>query len=129
MFNFLKKWFSKNNHNKKYNKNILCGITVEVNHDGTINILCSWPNFDKSNSFKLDHISTEFGTLLYFLNQGFLSKEIINTLTNLTNPENKYDTLFVDMSLAKWTDYLESNLDSPHDMEPMVRPSSVFNNR
>lgn len=123
------KFFSKLFRKKKTNKKIMCGINIEVNLDGTVNILCSWPDFDKTNANTIDAISTEFGTLLYFLNKGFLSKEIINTLTHLTHPNNQYDNLFVDMSLAKWTDYIESSLDVPHDMEPMVRPSSVFNNR
>lgn len=124
------KLFSTIFGNKKTkNKKIMCGVTIEVNIDGTVNILCSWPEFDKTNSSAIDPISTEFSTLLYFLNKGFLSKEIINTLTNLSHPDNQYDNLFVDMTLSKWTNYIESKLDIPHDMEPMVRPSSVFNNR
>lgn len=135
MFDFFKKIFFKKNDHKKNNfeltndYNFLCSINFELNSDGTINIVCYWPNFDDSNSFQIEPISKQFGALLHMINSGFLTQEIVSTLTNTIDKNNYYDSSFVHYSMLRWLDSL-NNKEKPYqnndDNIPIIKPSNVF---
>lgn len=124
MFNFIKKLFNKK-PNKTDTTSFMCSINFELNHDGTINIICYWPNFDQNNMDKIAPVSLEFGTLLHMINNGMLKTEVINTLNSLTDKSNNFDNIFINMCLLKLIEYSEKE-NSTISCDPLVKPSSVF---
>lgn len=124
MFNKIKNIFWKNKNNTNQT---MCSINFELNYDGTINIICYWPNFNESNLEKMDIVSTQFSQLLFLFEKQSLKNDIIETLTNLTRPNNLYDSLFVNSVLKKYLEYIEKNKLTPFIDEPLIKPSSVFN--
>lgn len=125
MFNFIQKILSKIKSNKDEKNPFMCSINFELNYDGTINIICYWPNFNNNNMDKIAPVSLEFSTLLHMINTGMLKTEIVNTLNTLTDKSNKFDNMFINMCLLKLIEYSEKdNLITSY--EPLVKPSSVF---
>lgn len=125
MFKKLKRLISKQDQDDSTKP--MCSINFELNYDGTVNIICYWPNFNESNIDKMDIVSTEFSRLLFSLEQKSIKKDIVQTLTNLTRPNNLYDSLFVNLVLKKWVENMEKNEPESSFDGPMIRPSSVFN--
>lgn len=110
---------------KKSNKKFLCSINFEVTKNNTLNVSCYWPNFDDTNSEKIQQTSTEFATLIHLLNSGFLKQDILRTLNDLTDKTNIYDQMFVNSCLSVWLDLIEYDK-SAKDFEPIIKPSIVF---
>lgn len=124
MFNLFKKIFLKQNKPIE-NRNFMCSINFELNHDGTINIVCYWPNFNETNTDKILPVSSEFAILLHSINKGLLKKDIVSTLTSLIDKSNNFDDIFVHNCLSQWLDYVEPpGAAIPND--PLIKPSSVF---
>jgi hypothetical protein len=122
MFKFLKKILSK----RKNSPPFMCSINFELNYDGTINIICYWPNFDKNNMDKISPVSTEFSTLLHMINTGMLQNDTITTLTSLTDKSNTFDNMFIQLCLVKLLEYSENKKSDAQKYDPVVKPSSVF---
>ncbi len=104
----------------------MCSINFELNYDGTINIICYWPNFDKNNMDKISPVSTEFSTLLHMINTGMLQNDTITTLTSLTDKSNTFDNMFIQLCLVKLLEYSENKKSDAQKYDPVVKPSSVF---
>jgi len=121
MFNLFR---FKNNakNNKELNKDILCGVSIELDYDGKISLRYFWPKFDTENKKFISDISKDFGCLLYMINAGLLEKEMINTLMNPIDPNNPLDLEFGNESLKNWLWYVSSK----NNTDPIVSPSNVF---
>lgn len=122
----------KNDGSNTYKKNTPskieeppCSLEIQMNVDGTINIICSWPEFDDSNKKAMTFLANNYALMIDALNSGFLAKDIINTLKNHES-ENPMDTLFaqnVFYKIAELT-YLKQSQYSANDA--LIRPSQVF---
>lgn len=139
MFNFLKQIFSssrcyqndsklKNESvNKKDIDSIRCSLEVQMNIDGTINIICYWPEYSHINKDKMTETANNYALMIDAINQGYLSKDIINTIKNYRS-ENSYDSLFAQNVFYKLAELNYLKQKSLDNSEPLVRPTQVFKN-
>jgi hypothetical protein len=127
MFEFIKKFFHVNKKDKSTQKNnFMCSLNFELNYDGSINIVCYWPNFNNSNIESIDIVSDEYVSLLTAINSGALKHEVESTLNYLIEKGNLYDNIFIDTCLLKISEYDKKNLFmTPADI-PLIKPSNVF---
>jgi hypothetical protein len=115
----------KNNTIKNKKEEPPCALEIQMNVDGTINIICSWPEFDESNKKAMTFLANNYALMIDALNSGFLAKDIINTLKNHEH-ENPMDTLFaqnVFYKIAELT-YLKQTQNSSNNA--LIKPSQVF---
>lgn len=123
MFDFIKKIFFR----KKTEKiKSVCSINFEINYDGTMNIVCFWPNFNKTNYTEIEPIGTDFANLLFAINNGLMQEDVMKTLTSLIDKSNDYDNLFINVCLVKWLENIEKTVQSKHIEEPLIKPFNVF---
>lgn len=103
----------------------ICGLEIQMNIDGTINIVCSWPEFDKNNQDVMQHLAKHYAMMIDAISSGLLTKDIINTLKNYQT-ENPMDTLFAQNVFYKIAEinYLKNYQD--YNNEPLIKPSQVF---
>lgn len=139
MFNFLKQIFSssrcyqndtklKNDAvNKKDTDSTRCSLEVQMNIDGTINIICYWPEYSHTNKDKMTETANNYALMIDAINQGYLSKDIINTIKNYRS-ENSYDSLFAQNVFYKLAELNYLKQKSLDNSEPLVRPTQVFKN-
>lgn len=116
---------NKNNTTTHKKEEPPCSLEIQMNVDGTINIICSWPEFDDTNKKAMTFLANNYALMIDALNSGFLAKDIINTLKNHEN-ENPMDTLFaqnVFYKIAELT-YLKQTQYSSNDA--LIKPSQVF---
>ena len=105
----------------------LSSLTFEIMKDGTINILCEWPDFDDKNSRHIQNIAKYYAMCVYGLNSGMLEKDILDTLKN-HDESNSFNKLFVHnvlielITLQKMTNKNNVDLD-----RPIISPLEVFN--
>ena len=104
-----------------------CALEIEMNNDGTINIICSWPEFDEMNKDKMIGIANNYALMIDAINQGYLSKEIIATIRNYKG-DNAYDTLFAQNVFYKIAELNYIKNTTTESDKPLVRPTSVFKN-
>jgi hypothetical protein len=134
MLNFVKKLLNKKNpliKNKSKdsieqdNPSAPCSLEIQMNLDGTVNIICSWPEFDDHNKKIMSHLANNYAIMIDALNTGFLSKEIINTLKNYQT-DNPMDILFAQNVFYKIAEinYLKNQNSSGSDT--LIKPSEVF---
>lgn len=131
MFKLVKKLLHSSEHKIQKNNSMEdqskppCSIEIQMNADGTINIICSWPEFDQNNKKAMTYLADNYALMIDALNSGFLSSEIINTLKNHVT-DNPYDTLFAQNVFYKMAElnYIKNHQNN-HD--PVVRPSQAFN--
>lgn len=134
LYNF---FFAKNNKfNKKENeaessKNLaVCKLSFDINKDGTIDIVCHWPEFNDSNIASITNIAYFYALAIHALSSGFLEKEILKTLQS-TADHNEYDTLFVQNVIFKMYE-IEKSQKYQYNVklsdEPLVSPLDVFKN-
>jgi hypothetical protein len=108
-------------------KSYLCSLNFELNYDGTVNILCYWPNFDKLEPATIDNIASQYATMIFMMNNGLLKKDIVETLSDVMYSEEPFDAYFVHQVLSKWLEITEKT-EQNKDNKPFIRPSSVFKN-
>lgn len=129
LLNNTKQIFPQQNVNKQY-KNpdpSPCSIEIQMNIDGTVNIICSWPEFDDHNKKIMTHLANHYAMMLDALNSGFLAKDIVNTLKN-HETDNPMDTLFAQNVFYKIAEinFLKNHQNNNEDTA-LIRPSQVFN--
>jgi hypothetical protein len=97
-----------------------------MNLDGTVNIICSWPEFNDDNKKIMSHLANHYAMMIDALNSGFLSKDIIDTLKN-HETENPMDTLFAQNVFYKIAEINFLKNHQNHDNhDALVKPSQVF---
>ncbi len=103
-----------------------CSLEIQMNLDGTVNIICSWPEFDDDNKKIMSHLANHYAMMIDALNSGFLSKDIIDTLKN-HETENPMDTLFAQNVFYKIAEinYLKNHQNN-NSHDALVKPSQVF---
>lgn len=102
-----------------------CSLEIQMNLDGTVNIICSWPEFDHSNKKIMTHLANHYAMMIDALNSGFLAKDIVSTLKN-HQTEDPMDTLFAQNVFYKIAElnFLKNNHNNDYDA--LVKPSQVF---
>lgn len=102
-----------------------CSLELQMNADGTVNIICSWPEFNQDNKKSMSYLADNYALMIDALNSGFLSSEIISTLKNHVK-DNPYDTLFAQNVFYKIAElnYIKNHQNTN---EPLVKPSQAFN--
>lgn len=130
MFNFISKFFKKPESNLikdvDAQTNIASSISIENNTDGTLNIVCDWPDFNEGNIDSIPNVAKIFASSIYSLNHGFLEKDIIDTLKN-HDTSNPYNSLFVHNVFSEMI-HVEKSIENKYAYKknPLVRPSEVF---
>jgi hypothetical protein len=103
-----------------------CSLEIQMNLDGTVNIICSWPEFNDDNKKIMSHLANHYAMMIDALNSGFLSKDIIDTLKN-HETENPMDTLFAQNVFYKIAEINFLKNHQNHDNhDALVKPSQVF---
>jgi hypothetical protein len=104
----------------------LASLTVEVNTDGSMNILCDWPTFNDNNSNKIREIAYYYALTIHALNHGILEKDIIETLVNY-DKSNIFDGLFAQNTLIELLNIEKTSASrSSNQNNPVVSPLEVF---
>lgn len=96
-----------------------------MNNDGTINIICSWPEFDVTNKEKMLTMANNYALMIDAINAGYLSKEIINTI-KLHKSDNAYDALFTQNVFYKLAELEYLKYKTSEDNYPVIRPLQAF---
>lgn len=94
-----------------------------MNEDGTVNIVCFWPEFNEKNSKEMTYIAQEYSAMIHLMTCGFFNEEILKTLDKLIHEDNVFDQMFVNNVLSSWAkiiDFKKNNVD------PVIKPSMVF---
>lgn len=133
MINFIRHLFS-NPSDKETQQDIIpnnnkekppCSLEIEMNYDGTINIICSWPEFNEENKAHLNYLANYYAMMIDALNSGFLNKEIINTIKNY-NTNNSMDILFAQNVYYKITELNFLKKEQEKNSSSVIKPSQVF---
>lgn len=108
------------------NSQTICSLVVEVNTDGSINILCDWPEFNVNNAKSIRNISYYYATAIHALNNGLLESDIIGTLNNY-DKSNEFNGLFVHNTLVELINIEKQIRKNNTDFtKPVVSPLNVF---
>lgn len=102
-----------------------CSLELEMNDDGTINIICSWPEFNENNKKLLHYLSNYYALMIDAVNSGLLEQEIINTLRNYAS-DNTMDILFAQNVYYKIIELNFLRKEQEKFSTPLVKPSQVF---
>lgn len=127
MLNFIKRFFFKeNNYETEEAAEKLSSLTIEVNLDGTLNIICDWPEFDENNNKQIANVAKYYALAIHALNEGLLDKEIIDTLKNYDN-SNPFNNLFVHNTLVELINLEKIKKENnPLLNKPIISPLDVF---
>lgn len=127
MFNFFTKANNSLNLKAKEEKeNVLCSVSIELTHDGAIDLRYFWPKFDENNKEHIVTIAYRFGRLLYMINSGLLEKDMVDTLSNPKDKNNIFDREFTKNVLTEWLQAMDEELNNRSNSDPVVSPSNVF---
>jgi len=130
MFNFIRDLLSNKKHSNKTDTSTdddtICTIEIQMNNDGTINIICGWPDFNEETKTEIPQVAYNYALIIDALANGMLSSEIYNTLKNHVEHE-PFDILFVQNVIYKLAEirYLKQKNSKKHN-EPAVKPTEVF---
>lgn len=125
MFNFFKK--RKQKSKKPEIPKALSCIAFEINEDGTINIVCDWPDFTDDNVKSVEIIARFYAMGLHAINYGLLETDIIDTLKN-HDTSNPYNNLFVHNVLIEIINIEKTIREkNPVYHKPVISPLNVFN--
>lgn len=108
-------------------QDIICSLEVQMNEDGTINIVCGWPDFTLENKSSMPTIAYQYALVLDAINSGMLAKEILDTIKNYQS-DNTMDILFAQNVIYKLSEmsFLRKQNSNKIRTEPVVRPLEVF---
>jgi hypothetical protein len=131
MFNFIRDLlsFKRNKNQTDINtddNDTICSIEIQMNNDGTINIICGWPDFNEKTKTQIPQVAYNYALIIDALANGMLSSEIYNTLKN--HVEHKpFDILFVQNVIYKLAEikYLKQKNSKKYN-EPAIKPTEVF---
>jgi hypothetical protein len=107
----------------------LCKLEFEINKDGTIDIICHWPQFTEKTTSTIINIAYFYALAIHAINNGLLEKEILDTLQKNAKFD-EYDTLFVHNVLYKLYELEKKQKYQSGDISkhPFVYPLDVFKN-
>lgn len=131
MYNFvrslLEKSNKKNNENKQLNidSEVWSSLEIQLNVDGTINIVCSWPEFEEKHSNDIEELSKKYALMINTVNKGLFSTKIIETIKNYKS-SNYYDILFAQNVYYKILELIFLEESTTIDNEPVVKPSKAL---
>lgn len=113
--------------NEENDQDIICSLEVQMNEDGTINIVCGWPDFALENKSSIPTIAYQYALVIDAINSGMLSKEILDTIKNYQS-DNTMDILFAQNVIYKLSEmsFLRKQNSNKIRTEPVVRPLEVF---
>ncbi len=124
MFKYIKSLFAKKK-NLKFDSE-LSTITIEINKDGTLNIICYWPDYDENNSDEINGTAKFYALAIHALNSGLLEYDMIDTLKNY-DQSNPYNNLFSHCTLVELINLekIKKHRSSNGD-RPVISPLDVF---
>lgn len=121
--------FFKKDQEKSETDDLIGSITFEINKDGTINIICNWPDFNDDNTNQISGISRYYALSILAINSGFLEKDILDTLKKC-NTDNPYDNLFTHNVLAELIHIEKNKRDNdPGLKKPIISPLEAFSTK
>lgn len=121
--------FFKKPQEKSETDDLIGSITFEINKDGTINIICNWPDFNDDNTNQISGISRYYALSILAINSGFLEKDIIDTLKKC-DTGNPYDNLFTHNVLAELIHIEKNKRDNdPGLKRPIISPLEAFSTK
>jgi len=124
MFKYIKNIFSKKTN--KLDTQDLPSITIEVNDNGSLNILCNWPDFDESNASDINGSAKFYALAIHALNSGLLEYDIIDTLKNYDN-SNPFNSLYSHSTLVELINLEKIRRSKNTNLEkPVISPLDVF---
>lgn len=101
------------------------GINFNMTKDFDIDIACSIPDLEHSNSDDIIKLSEKYAELILFLNRGIFKKQILQILKNY-NTDNIKSKLFID-NIIYFYPILNDELNKAiKSNKPLIKPSSVF---
>jgi len=125
MFNFIKSIFQSKETEEVQAK--LASLTIEVNTDGSMNILCDWPDFHADNSESLKNVSHYYALTIHAVCSGYLKDDIIDTL-KCYDKENVFNALFAHNTIIELNNVEKlSKWKKEDDNKPIISPLDVFN--
>lgn len=129
MYNFLRKLLAKpeKKENTKTNidQQVWSSLEIQLNIDGTVNIICSWPDFEKNNDNNIQALSEKYALMINSINRGFFSSQIIETIKNYRS-NNYYDILFSQNVYYKILEFAYLEEQKSFDTEPVIKPSKAL---
>jgi len=129
IFKRLYNYFNRNNYRyqkKIDDQNAILSISFEVNKNGTINIVCDWPNFDESNMEKIQGFARYYAITIDAINSSILEKEIIDTLKNYDTSQ-PYNSLFIHNTLVELINIEKAKREKDINFKkPLISPLLVF---
>ena len=131
MFNFIKNIFDRFRKPTIYieeelPEQKLASLTIEVNTDGTMNILCDWPDFDESNVESIKNVSHYYALAIHALCNGYLEKDIIDTL-KCYDKDNVFNALFAHNTMVELVNVEKLSKWKNTDVDrPIISPLEVF---
>lgn len=107
----------------------LCKLEFGINKDGTIDIICYWPQFTEKTTSTIINIAYFYALAIHAINNGLLEKEILDTLQKNAKFD-EYDTLFVHNVLYKLYELEKNKKYQSGDIskQPFIYPIDVFKN-
>lgn len=107
----------------------LCKLDFGINKDGTIDIVCHWPQFTEKTTSTIMNIAYFYALAIHAINNGLLEKEILDTLQKNAKFD-EYDTLFVHNVLYKLYELEKKQKYQSGDIskQPFIYPLDVFKN-
>lgn len=103
----------------------VCGLTFEINKEGSIDIICEWPDFDIENSSSIKDIAYNYANLLTALNNGLLDRDIMDTMKNYDST-NPFNSLFYKNVVASLSEVKKNYSTSYLKKQPLISPLNVF---
>lgn len=121
--------FFKKPQDKSETDDSIGSITFEINKDGTINIICNWPDFNENNVDEISGIARYYALSILAINSGFLEKDTIDTIKNY-NSDNPYENLFAHNVLAELIHIEKNKRDNdPTLKKPIISPLEAFSTK
>jgi hypothetical protein len=123
MYNFLRKLFIKPKKDIKtdIDQQVWSSLEIQLNIDGTVNIICSWPEFKEKDEQNIHSLSEKYALMISAINKGFFSSQITDTLKNYRS-DNYHDILFSQNVYYKILEFTYLEEQKSFDAEPVVKP-------
>lgn len=115
--------------NNKENEQI-CSISFSLTEKFDVDIEGLFPDFDKLEIEELSEIAEKYAQLILSLNKGLFSKQILKIFNaHYKKSKNTKEQLFLQNVLVFYNLLQEEVSKIYNNDSPLIRPSSVFNNK
>lgn len=121
LFLYYKNWFHKNNTDYS--------ITISLKPDYDIDVNMSCPNLENYNDHTIVDLAEKYAKLLLYMNSSVLKLKLRNFLNDSSKSENIKTKLFFDNIISFHDIMLQEIRTIKKQDYPLIRPTSVFNNR